>query len=157
TVPMGAHVPQKMKAAVMRALQKDRQNRQQTAREFFDELTIGAQRMSVVAPQRSSGSFADAPPTPGTAMMPQPASGAARSRGQTRVGEPFFASQGQVAGRTVVDAASGYAPGAGSVPTGGGQAFPAPPPPAKRSGMNPLVIVLGGLLAAGGAVGIAFV
>src|SRR5205814_6237770 len=45
-IPIGGQVPPKMKSAVMRALAKEKEKRQQTAREFYDELTIGAGRMS---------------------------------------------------------------------------------------------------------------
>src|SRR6185312_9538430 len=38
TVPMGSAIPPKMKQAVMRALAKDKNQRQQTVREFFEEF-----------------------------------------------------------------------------------------------------------------------
>ena len=43
-MPLGSQVPAKMKAAVMRALSKDRNARQQSAREFYEEFTMGGGR-----------------------------------------------------------------------------------------------------------------
>src|SRR4051812_22164729 len=55
TVPLGSQVPPKMKAAVMRALSKDKNQRQQSAKEFFEEFTIGVGRTTGLgAPPRSS-------------------------------------------------------------------------------------------------------
>src|SRR5262249_38082875 len=89
TVPIGAQAPPKMKAAVMRALQKDREKRPQSAKEFFEELTTGGQRASMFGAQRaSSGSYPDTPHPvgPGTAAMPSgpiPGSGGMPQVGQT--------------------------------------------------------------------------
>ena len=44
-IPMGGQVPPKMKAAVMRALSKDKTQRQQTVREYFEDGTAGGQRL----------------------------------------------------------------------------------------------------------------
>jgi serine/threonine-protein kinase len=41
TLPLGSQVPSKMRAAVMRALSKDVNHRQQTVKEYFEELTLG--------------------------------------------------------------------------------------------------------------------
>ncbi|WP_438017973.1 protein kinase [Sorangium sp. So ce315] len=148
-VPMGAAAPPKMKAAVMRALSKKREERQQSAREFYEELTIGAgPRLSVLgtAPRTQVGLEA---PTSGTALMPS------RS-GQTQIGEPLFVSGPPTgAGRTVVNPQAGHhvatvmdqaAMPAGAVPahppvhTGSGQVFPAPPPPpAQKSKTAPIL------------------
>src|SRR6185295_956844 len=48
TVPLGSSVPLKMRQAVMRALAKDKNQRQQTVREFYEELTMGGGRASMV-------------------------------------------------------------------------------------------------------------
>ena len=56
TVPLGGAVPAKMKAAVMRALSKDKAQRQQSAREFFDDFTLGGGAASI------SVAFGDPPP-----------------------------------------------------------------------------------------------
>ncbi|WP_437279423.1 protein kinase [Sorangium sp. So ce375] len=140
-VPMGAAAPPKMKAAVMRALSKKREDRQQSAREFYEDLTIGAgARLSVLAaaPRTLIGSDA---PTSGTALMPS------RS-GQTQIGEPLFVAgpptgpgpvrtvvQHQAA--TMVDQAA--VPAHPAVHTGSGQVFPAPPPPPQKSKAAPIL------------------
>ena len=140
TVPIGAHVPQSMKMAVMRALSKDRNQRQNTARELFEELTIGTAgpRMSLVGGARPTGvSYPEmqAPTHGGTVAIsatpqPMPAMGSARG-GQTQLGEPMFAPATAPAGRTMMDApAMGGAQQSGS--TGAMAAYPGPgmtPPP----------------------------
>ncbi|WP_437928251.1 serine/threonine-protein kinase [Sorangium sp. So ce291] len=144
-VPMGAAAPPKMKAAVMRALSKNREDRQQSAREFYEELTIGAgPRLSVLgsAPRTQVGLEA---PTSGTALMPS------RS-GQTQLGEPLFVAGPPTGGgrtvvnhhaATVMDRAampSGAVAAHPPVPTGSGQVFPAPPPPpAQKSKIAPIL------------------
>ncbi|WP_437968355.1 serine/threonine-protein kinase [Sorangium sp. So ce260] len=143
-VPMGAAAPAKMKAAVMRALSKNREDRQQSAREFYEELTIGAgPRLSVLgsAPRTHVGMEA---PTSGTALMPS------RS-GQTQIGEPLFVAGPPTApGKTVVnhhaatvmDQAAmpgGAVPAHPPVNTGSGQVFPAPPPPAQKNKTAPIL------------------
>ena len=155
TIPMAGQVPPKMKAAVMRALAKDKTQRQQSVREFFEDFTAGGQRLSSIgmAPRTSfpdSGGGASG----GTAMMPaaRPAGGA-----QTQVGEPIFVGQQQPAGRTMMDSANpanaGYPPAQQGYPsnpgmpaqppfpTGGGQAYPAPmSAPSKPSGGAGVII-----------------
>ncbi|WP_437590579.1 serine/threonine-protein kinase [Sorangium sp. So ce1000] len=140
-VPMGAAAPPKMKAAVMRALSKRREDRQQSAREFYEDLTIGAgPRLSVLgaAPRTLVGSDA---PTSGTALMPS------RS-GQTQLGEPLFVAGAptgpartvvnhQHQSATVVDQAA--VPAHPAVPTGSGQVFPAPPPPPQKNKTAPIL------------------
>src|SRR5439155_20953559 len=41
TIPLGSQVPPKMKAAVMRALSKDKERRQQSAKEYCEEFSMG--------------------------------------------------------------------------------------------------------------------
>jgi tRNA A-37 threonylcarbamoyl transferase component Bud32 len=91
-----ANVPPKMRNAVLRALAKDAGHRPQSAREFFEELTLGNTRMSVVG--LGSGGVAAMPVTSsiggGTAMLrnPTPTGGgmpAHRPMG-TQMGEPLF-------------------------------------------------------------------
>ena len=158
TIPMAGQVPPKMKAAVMRALSKDKTQRQQSVREFFEDFTAGGQRLSSIgmAPRTS---FPDGAASGGTAIMPaaRPAGGA-----QTQVGEPIFVGQQQPAGRTMMDSANpsnpgyppaqqGYPPNLGAphqapVPTGGGQAYPAPrSAPTKPNGGAGVII--GGIVA----------
>ena len=138
TIPMAGQIPPKMKAAVMRALSKDKTQRQQTVRDFFEDFTAGAQRLSSIgmAPRTS---FPDSGGSGGTAMMPaaRPVGGA-----QTQLGEPSFTGAPQPAGHTMMDQGNpsnpgyppqqqGYPSNPGMyaqppVPTGSGQAYPAP-------------------------------
>ena len=55
TVPLGSQVPPKMKAAVMRALSKDRERRQQSVREFFEGSSRSARAGRRRASSRSRG------------------------------------------------------------------------------------------------------
>jgi serine/threonine-protein kinase len=134
TIPIAANVPAKMKAAVMRALSKDREQRPQSVKEFYEEFTLGAVRMSILA---------NAPRMTSTPDLP--ASGAGRS-GQTQIGEPLFVGGGPSApGRTMVDsspsALPGSSPAVSAAPTGGGQVMAAPPPSAakKKGGAGPII------------------
>jgi serine/threonine-protein kinase len=69
TLPLGSQVPSKMKASVMRALSKDVGHRQQSVKEFYEELTLGAP-MSIIESPRSS-----MPEGPGgTTVMPSTSS-----------------------------------------------------------------------------------
>ncbi|MEP7126910.1 MAG: protein kinase [Byssovorax sp.] len=153
TIPMAGQVPAKMKHAVMRALAKDKTQRQQSVREFFEEFTEGGQRLSTIgaAPRTS---FPDSGGQGGTAMMP-----AARGIGgaQTQMGEPIFTGQQQPAGHTLMDQGSpsnpGYPPAQQGypsnpamhaqppVPTGGGQAYPAPMAASTKQGGGSGVII----------------
>ncbi|MEO7327737.1 MAG: protein kinase [Minicystis sp.] len=157
TIPLGSQVPPKMKAAVMRALSKDKNQRQSTVREYFEEFTMGG------GPRMSSLPRVSMPDTSGgTAMMP--ASSGAAGGARTQVGEPIFSGQ-QPSGRTMVDsgvpaqggyssAPGGTAPGASypsnpgmpqgqQVPTGSGQAYaPTPRAPAQKSNLG---LILGGV------------
>ncbi len=54
TIPLGSQVPTKMRAAVMRALSKSVNDRQQTVGEFYEEFTMGAPRMPALSGPRSS-------------------------------------------------------------------------------------------------------
>jgi serine/threonine-protein kinase len=145
TIPMAANVPPKMKTAVMRALSKDREKRQQTVKEFYEESTLGAVRMSMLgmAPRTSS----DLPQSGTTAMPARP--------GGTQVGAPLFVegAPNAPAGGTLIDS-TGSMPtpptaGAGSVPTGGGQVMAAPPPPAKKGISGALIGGIGGAVLLG--------
>ncbi|AUX20010.1 uncharacterized protein SOCEGT47_004670 [Sorangium cellulosum] len=144
-VPMGAAAPAKMKAAVMRALSKNREDRQQSAREFYEELTLGAgPRLSVLASAPRTHVGLEAPAS-GTALMPS------RS-GQTQIGEPLFVA-GPPTGpgmavnhaATVFDQAAmpgSAVPAHPPVPTGSGQVFPAPPPSAKKNKGAPVLAAI---------------
>jgi serine/threonine-protein kinase len=129
---MGPAVPPKIKAAIMRALSKKPEDRQQTVKDFYEELTLGAgPRLSVLGamPQTTSQI-----PSGGGGLPP------ARS-GQTQIGEPIFASSPPAApaGRTIVDGGAPTGSVAAHVPTTGAQVFPAPPPSAHKKGSGPLI------------------
>jgi serine/threonine protein kinase len=162
-IPMGGQVPPKMKAAVMRALSKDKTQRQQTVREYFDDFTAGGQRLSAIgmAPRTS---MPDGATPSGTAMMQARPSG-----GQTQMGEPMFMGAQQPAGRTMMDsggslnpayppAQQGYPSSPGMpaqppMPTGSGQAYPAPvSAPDKKGGNTGVIIGVGALLAVVGLI-----
>ena len=165
---MGAQVPPKMKGAIMRALEKDKLKRQATVREFHEDLTIGAPRASIFAgspmaaqqmgQSTGTGMMQGYPSMPGTPMP----SGSMPSRaGGTQLGEPIFVPQAGApqapAGRTMMDSGQHHGQHHGamgmtpapmpamphtSVPTGGGQVFPAPPPPMasrQKSSSTPII------------------
>jgi serine/threonine-protein kinase len=144
TVPIAGSVPPKMKAAVMRALSKDKTQRQQSCKEFAEEISLGTLRMSQLGTRGPS--FPDAV-----------SSGQGPSRpGATQMGEPIFPGAPQPAGRTMIDQSAsmpdiGGAPAQPqqSVPTGSGQAYPAPAPPAKKGGAGPIIGVVSALLVVG--------
>ena len=142
--PLSNSVPPKMKAAVMRALSKSADERQQSVREFYEELTLGAgPRLSALGTaSRASGDAA----TSGTAMMP------ARS-GQTQIGEPLFPGGAPAAaGRTMLDQAPlpvGVVQAQGHPTTGSGQVFQAPPPPPVKKGSTPLIAGVAGVAVIG--------
>ena len=61
TLPLGSQVPTKMRAAVMRALSKDVGHRQQTVKEYYEELTLGTPGPSVLDAPRSEPARWDGP------------------------------------------------------------------------------------------------
>ncbi|MDI1452167.1 serine/threonine-protein kinase [Polyangium sp. 6x1] len=156
---LGAQVPPKMKAAIMRALEKDKNKRQSSVREFYDELSVGAGRASIVGGATGQQQVAAMPGMPSgqygmpsgqygtpSGQMPGMPSGPMPARpGGTQIGEPLFAQGVPSApgGRTMVDtgpSAAALTPGPmpvapmpqqhGHMPMPmGGPAYPAPPPP----------------------------
>ena len=142
--PLSNSVPPKMKAAVMHALSKNADERPQSVREFYEELTLGAgPRLSVVAStSHATGDAASA----GTAMMP------ARS-GQTQIGAPIFPDGAPpAAGRTMLDqplVPAAVAQAHSHPTTSSGQAFPAPPPPPAKKGSGPLIAGAAGVAVIG--------
>jgi serine/threonine protein kinase len=128
TTPMAANVPPKMKHAVMRALSKDRNQRPQSVRDFYQDMTLGTEgpRMSFVGGPRPTGtSFPEVAPGGTVAIsatpQPMPAIGSGRG-GQTQMGEPLFGPPTGPTGRTMVDMAA--SPGGQGSGTGQMQAFP---------------------------------
>jgi serine/threonine-protein kinase len=143
--PLGPNVPERMRAAITRALAKNKDERFSSVREFFDALSGGA-------PASSTTSGAGFSAAGGTAMMGAPSTGPAGGgasgagpRVKTEMGAPVMG------GGPPADAASfgpggapgGYTGGPGPGPVG----VPAGPAhaPAKKSGPPMLVIGLGAL------------
>ncbi len=171
TVPLGSTVPAKMKAAVMRALSKDKVHRQQTVREFFEEFTMGGARLvrlrrpSARASSAATASTAAAPspaygsgPQPAYGTAPQPAYGSgpqpvmgsgpiASYPGGPITGEHFPSNPGMAPG--LYPSSPGMAVPAGAYP--GAPHVPAPPPTTTRKGSG---AVIGGVAAVIAVVGI---
>jgi serine/threonine-protein kinase len=179
TVPIAANVPPNMKMAVMRALSKDRNQRPRSAKEFFEELTIGTAgpRMSLVGASRSTGvSYPEMNPMGGGTVamhtpQPMPVTGPVSGArpGQTQIGEPIFQPAPTPAGRTMIDAPIGA--GAPAQPPMGAPGYPvspatpvpvtpmggAPPTNASAGGKSSAGLVIGviaGLAVIGGIVGV---
>ncbi len=136
TVPLGGQVPPKMKAAVMRALSKDKTHRQQSVKEFYDEFTMGGGRTSGMGGRLSAGDLS-------AASFGAVAAGGGRTgpmtSAQTQPGDVMLTpppgdyvsgSQPAVGGYL---SSPGMPASMGGVPTGSGQVFQPPPPPAKKS------------------------
>jgi serine/threonine-protein kinase len=128
TAPMAAQIPDGIKQAVMRALSKNRDDRQATAKMFCDELASGA----------AGAAAAGVGPTQAFPSSQMPAAGAGSSRpGGTQIGEPFVPPAAAAS-----EPAAGYS-AAGQVSTGGGQAIPAPPPQMRGGGGGKLGLIIG--------------
>ena len=127
SIPAAAGVPAPMRQAILRALSKDRGDRQPDVRRFYEDLASAGSGTAAAPP------IAVAHPAGGTAAMPA-------------MGAPGGAGSNP-----------GFAPQPVAYATPGGQAFPAPPPPpaaAARGGGKGLII---GLAATAGVLGIAAV
>ena len=159
---VGANVPPKMRAAILRGLEKDRNKRQTSVKQFFEELALGGSRVgaSMVGQQsmHAGASMGGVPSGPMQSMPSGPMPSMPARPGGTQMGEPLFVQQQpmQAPGRTVVDTGQS---GAMSMtpqpmpampmhtqqhqqmhgPMGGmggmsGPAYPAPPPPPQTAG-----------------------
>ncbi|MFO0556310.1 MAG: protein kinase [Polyangiaceae bacterium] len=145
TTPAGRNVPPKMRNAVLRALSKDKNQRQQSARDFFEELTIGATRMTAVG--LGIG---------GVAAMPGVVSGPAPvGPGRTQMGTPIESALAPQATAKTLPGDAPWVPQP-TVPTAGGQAIPAQPQPQKKGGGGALIATVAVLFVVGGAVGAFF-
>jgi len=144
TVPLGSQVPAKMKAAVMRALSKDRNHRQQSVREFCEELTMGGGRTSGLGMGRASGADFSAASLAAGGGRTGP-----MTQAQTQPGVAMGPPSGEYASTPPPDV-GGYpsSPGMpstgqhpiGGVPTGSGQVIPpAPQPQPKTSSTGPII------------------
>jgi tRNA A-37 threonylcarbamoyl transferase component Bud32 len=171
TGPMAAQIPPHIKAACLRALSKDREERQTTAMQFYKELNGDGAAVSMKAQQgRAATEAFDA-----GAMVPvasgagSPTAGARKGTG-TQMGEPFTPAgvsptapgMNTAPGMPMMDM-GGSVPGQMAppvqhqyVPTAGGQAIPAPPAYEKGGGGKGLFIALAVLVAGGLAAGAYF-
>jgi eukaryotic-like serine/threonine-protein kinase len=149
TGAIAAQIPPPMKSAIMRALSKDPNGRQATAKQFFEELSAGGQRLSAVdvgAPA-VGGASTEAFPMAGGGG----GGGGAPRAGNTQIGEPFIPPVEAAPPPPMMD----VAPPHQNVPTAGGQAVPAPPVRSHGGGGGKgLYIAAAGLLAALLVVGI---
>lgn len=144
TTQLGANVPPKMKAAILRALSKKPEERPRTVRELYEELTLGnGPRLSVLASASS------------TSQMPATSGGGGGARpGGTQIGEPLFAGAPPGgAGRTIMEPGpiTGSGPTAPAT-TGSAQVYPAPPSATPKKSQAPLIAgaaVVGVLLLVG--------
>ncbi len=128
--PTVSDVPAKMKDAILRALAKDPNDRQGTAREFFEELSIGTARMMGLT---TLGEVHNAPVTGGLAAV----GGPAPPGGATQIATP----------------AAPQAPGAAATPTPMGTPLPSAPdlgPPAKKSNAGFVIGAVVGVVVIGG-------
>jgi len=130
SIPTAGGVPQSMKQAILRALAKDRGDRQSDVRRFYEDLSSG-------------GGAAAAPPM--AVAHPPAGGGASGTAAMPAMGAPVAVASNPA-----------FTPQPVAHATPGGQAFPAPPapPPAARGGGKGLII---GLAAAAGVLGIAVV
>jgi serine/threonine-protein kinase len=139
TGPMAAQIPPTMKAACMRALSKEPNDRQSTAKQFYAELagggaaapTVGAVDATATAPGGSNATEAFSAPVAGGPAAPAGGPGAA---GKTQIGEPFVPPAGAMGPPPSPGAGPPPAAMHHNVPTGGGQAVPAAPAPGPRGG-----------------------
>jgi eukaryotic-like serine/threonine-protein kinase len=161
TLPMGSHIPPKMRAAVMRALAKDKAQRPQTAREFFEDLTLGAARLSAIG--LSAGGVSSMPTpagfaqSPSTQAFPMTSHGGAPRAGSTQIGEPLIPDMApQGSPRTLIGEPT---PAPGTAPAGypGAYQVAAPVAPQKKGGSGLLIGVIVAFLALGGGAAAFFV
>ncbi|MBK9264495.1 MAG: protein kinase [Polyangiaceae bacterium] len=125
--PVGANVPPKMRAAILRGLEKDRNKRQASVKQFFEELSLGGARAGApITGQQAAHAGAGmamagmpsgqmhAMPSgqmhamPSGQMQGMPSGPMPARPGGTQIGEPLFVQQQPQpmhapAGRTVVD------------------------------------------------------
>jgi len=162
--PLGSQAPPKMKAAIMRALEKDKTKRQSSVREFYEELSIGAARTGGMTGQvqaQGTAAMQGMPSGPMQSMQSNPMMSA--RPGATQMGEPVFMQTGpqQTGGQTmgntgpsaVMSGTPQPMPAMPMNPHGhmapmnmGGPSYPAPPPPyasGKQQKSNAMPIIAG--------------
>ncbi len=159
TSPMGGNIPPKMRNAVMRALAKDPAQRPQTAREFFEDLTLGTSRLSSVglsaggvSSMPTGGGYTQAPSTQAFPITSQGARG-----GATQMGEPLIPDAPMGHGTTApqrtlmgdpTNPSMGNQPGAGYAPAA--PVYAAPPQKPSGGGNGLIIGIIVAFLALGG-------
>lgn len=173
--PIGANVPPKMRAAILRGLEKDRNKRQTSVKQFFEELSMGGARMGAPMtgqqPIHGGGVSMGAMPSGQMHSMQSGPMPSVQGRpGATQIGEPLFAQQPMApAGRTVIDTGTGQSAAMSMTPQPmpvmpmhqsqppmhghmggmGGPGYVAPPPPPPAAGKpssNNMLPIIGGIV-----------
>ncbi len=173
--PIGANVPPKMRAAILRGLEKDRNKRQTSVKQFFEELSLGGARMGAPMtgqqPVHGGGASMGAMPSGQMHSMQSGPMASVQGRpGATQIGEPLFAQQPMApAGRTVIDTGTGQSAAMSMTPQPmpampmhqsqppmhghmggmGGPGYVAPPPPPPAAGKpssNNMLPIIGGIV-----------
>jgi serine/threonine-protein kinase len=131
TSQMAANIPAHLKGAVMKALSKERDQRQANVKAFYDELS-GGRPSATIVPEGAVAAGGGMR----TEAFAGPAPGATKP-GATQIGEPFVPPMDALAPGGGVPGVGVPLPGGQHVPTTGGQAvmaMPPTPPAAARPG-----------------------
>jgi serine/threonine-protein kinase len=153
TVPIGSAIPPKMKAAVMRALAKDKNLRQQSVKEFYLDFTLADSRPSAIFAVRGSGadlagmpSSMHPPSTPPLTHASQPPPPMTAGTSGLLPAPSFSDAQapGVYPSSPAMSVPAGAYPGAPQVPP--------PPPPTARKASGGLVLGIVALAAIAGVV-----
>lgn len=129
-----AHIPEGLRQAILKALNKDRTQRQDSARQFFAELSGGG-RMTVEARPVAAGAPAAAGAYQPTAAMPAAPAGAAAGGYAPTALQPQMPMPGGQPAASPITAPAVVAPAVAAVP----------PPPTRGGGSNKgLVLGLSG-------------
>ncbi len=158
---VGSNVPPKMRAAILRGLEKDKNKRQSNVKQFIEELSLGGARGAGAPMTGQQGAYGTGTqagmPLHGLQSGPMQSvpSGQMQARpGGTQMGEPIFVQQPMQApaGRTVVDTGQAAAMSMTPQPMQampmhthqqpmhnpmggmGAPGYPAPPPPPTSAG-----------------------
>jgi tRNA A-37 threonylcarbamoyl transferase component Bud32 len=149
TQALGAHVPERMRHAITRALAKNKDERFATVKEFYEAFSgTGLPNQTAVMNQAANANQGSAPSYPGA--DPNGARAAGGGRARTEMGAPVMGGGPSPGAMTPPYGGAGMGPGMGTAgPSGPGSApavVPAGPThqPAKKGG-NGLIIGLAAL------------
>jgi serine/threonine-protein kinase len=135
--PLGAHIPQRMRDAIARALAKDKEQRFANVNAFFEAFSTGGPGVPTTGPQPQRVSIT--PQGGGTAMINAPAQSGPNERMKTEMGAPAVAPMSMGPGM------GGPAPNPYGPPPAQPQMVTASSQQEKKSPV--LIIALGGLAA----------